>query len=343
MAKLGHVIIVVFFMAATSAVGAHDVLLGAYYGLAGNNLPPPWDVVQLCRKNNIRRVRLDEPNLDVFQAFRGAEIDLSFGVPNNMLINMKTNSTAVEEWFNTYVEPFIGDFTINYIVVGDKAIPGLEDCILPVMKSLQDLLNSHYLGQVKLTTLVGYNSALVVDGGLPSNATFNPVASDNIKGILKFLFVEGSPLMVSVYPFRKYAYNNDKAVSLDYATFRSKVAVVRDGEVSYYNLFDAMVDAFYTAIEKQAVGDVAVAVGETGWPTCEHGYAATPEYAALYNRNFKRHICSGKGTPKKQNIYIEGFIQSIFDENEKPEGDSRCYGMFHVDKIPVYPNVFCIG
>lgn len=140
----------------TSLVRAHDVLLGAYYGLSGNNLPPPWKVVHLCEKYNIRRIRLDIPTVDVLTAFRGSNIDLSFSVPNDMLTDMATNKALVEEWFNTYIKPFVDDFKINYIIVGDKAVPGLDNFILPVMMSLQDLLNANYFGQVKLTTLVGY-------------------------------------------------------------------------------------------------------------------------------------------------------------------------------------------
>ncbi|XP_022136187.1 probable glucan endo-1,3-beta-glucosidase BG5 [Momordica charantia] len=333
MAKLAHII--VFFMASMSAVRANDVLLGVYYGLFGDNVPPPWKVVQLCVKYNIRRIRLDEPNLEVFDAFCGAGIDISFGVPNDMLINMKANESAVVEWFNTYVEPYIGDFVINYIIVGNKAIPGLDDCILPVMKSLQNLLNARYLGQVKLTTLVGYNAALAVKDP-PSSGAFDPNASDNIREILRFLLREGSPLMVSVCPYTKYAYSN-RAISLNYATFGAKTPVVHDGGLSYDNLFDAMVDPFYAAMDKLGVGDVDVAVGETGWPTCGNGNIATPQYASAYNKNFKSHISSGRGTPKRPNVLIRGFIKSMFNENKMPEGESQCYGIFNVDSTPLYP------
>ncbi|KAE8653448.1 hypothetical protein Csa_007061 [Cucumis sativus] len=100
-----------------------------------------------------------------------------------------------------------------------------------------------------------------------------------------------------------------------------------------------MVDAFHAAIDKACVGDVAIAIGETGWPT-NGNYGAGPSLALTYNLNFKNHITSGKGTPMKPNIYIEGFIRSLFNENEKPEGESQFYGMFHVDSTPIYPSVF---
>ncbi|XP_038880685.1 probable glucan endo-1,3-beta-glucosidase BG5 [Benincasa hispida] len=335
MAKLSH-IIVIFMVFVSSIVGAYDVLLGAYYRLAGNNLPPPWEVVQLCKKYNIRRVRLYEPNLTVLESFRGMGIDVSFGVPNNLIENMATNHTAVEEWFINYVAPFIGDFTINYIVVGDKVIPGLDGRILQVMQSLQGLLNARNLGQVKLTTLVSI-TALSAQSP-PSSGAFDPTIAANMRGILHFLWEQGSPLMVSLYPHKTYFYSGN--MSLGYATFAEENFSIRDGDLSYNNLFDEMMDAFYAAIDKEDVGDVAIAVGETGWPTCGHLNITTTSIAATYNRNFKNHITSGKGTPMKSNIYIQGFIKSIFNENEEPEGESKCYGMFHVDSTPIYSPVF---
>ena len=100
-----------------------------------------------------------------------------------------------------------------------------------------------------------------------------------------------------------------------------------------------MVDASCAAIDKADVGDVAIAIGETGWPT-QGNYGAGPSLALTYNLNFNNPITSGKGTPMKPNVYIEGFIRSLFNENEKPEGESQFYGMFHVDSTPIYPYVF---
>ncbi|TYK10034.1 putative glucan endo-1,3-beta-glucosidase BG4 [Cucumis melo var. makuwa] len=238
--------------------------------------------------------------------------------------------------------PFINDLTINYIVVGDNAIPGLEDYILPVMKSLQDLLNRHYLGQVKITTMVGL-TALGVQTP-PSTGVFDPNIFESMRGILHFLRGQGSPLMLSLYPYQAYAYSGyTNNITLGYATFTSQTeqnsSIRIDGDLTY-NIFDEMVDAFYAAIDKANVGNVAIAIGETGWPT-NGNYAANPSLALTYNKKFKNHITSGKGTPMKPNIYIEGFIRSLFNENEKPEGESRFYGMFNVDSTrPSHSNVF---
>lgn len=178
-----------------------------------------------------------------------------------------------------------------------------------------------------------YQGALITKDP-PSSGAFYPSCSENLKGILKFLSEEGSPLMVSVFPYRKYKLA--PSMSLNYAIFNETQPVLRDGELNYYNLFDAMVDTFYAAIDKEAVGDVTMVVGETGWPTCGNDSAATSAIAAEYNNKFVSHISSGKGTPKKPNMFLEGFIQSIFNEDENPQGDTQCYGMFDVNMMPTY-------
>lgn len=67
-------------------------------------------------------------------------------------------------------------------------------------------------------------------------------------------------------------------IHLDYAQFTATEAVVTDGNLNYYNLFDAMVDAFFSAMEK-GVCDVDVVVSATGWPSDGNGNFTTPNLA----------------------------------------------------------------
>ena len=105
MAKHNSHVIALLFMVAMSSivVGGYTILLGAYYGSEANNLPPPWKVVQLCQEYNIRRIRFNEPNLNIIEEFRGTDIEVSFSVPGELITNMATNHTAVEEWFVNYI------------------------------------------------------------------------------------------------------------------------------------------------------------------------------------------------------------------------------------------------
>lgn len=107
---------------------------------------------QLCRKYNIRRVRLNEPKLDVVEAFPGMGIDLSFGVSNSLITNMATNHTIPTSHPSSAISPS-------------------TTSLLLVTESLQNLLNARYLGQVKTTTLVGLSSLAVKTP--PSSGAFD--------------------------------------------------------------------------------------------------------------------------------------------------------------------------
>ena len=82
-------------------------------------------------------------------------------------------------------------------------------------------------------------------------------------------------LYVHVYPYFAYTSNADK-IPLDYAMFRSTAVVVQDGNLSYYNLFDAMYDSFVWAVEKIGGAGIKWEVGETRWPSTGNGDMTTP-------------------------------------------------------------------
>ncbi|CAK9328188.1 unnamed protein product [Citrullus colocynthis] len=253
MAKL----IVLFMVATSSMVGAYEVLLGAYCGLAGNDLPPPWKVV---------------PTVSKIQHSSGS-----------LITNMATNHTIVEEWFITYIAPFIRDFTINYIIIVGHGIPSKSpQCSLPRTSE------SHHIVKTP-----------------PSSGAFDPTISKNMRGILQFLWEQGSPLMVGLHPYKTYVYSSN--ISLGYATFTE---------------------------ENSSLGKLGAQL--VGITILQH------HHLQLHTTKILRVILisSSKRTPMKPNIYIQGFIQSIFNENEEPEGESRCYGMFNVDSTPIYPPVF---
>ncbi|KAK9282817.1 hypothetical protein L1049_011039 [Liquidambar formosana] len=125
-----------------------------------------------------------------------------------------------------------------------------------------------------------------------------------------------------------FAYASDLVnVRLDYAQFTATGPMVQDGSLSYSNLFDAIVDAFHWAMEKEGIANVNVAVSESGWPSAGNGNLTTPELAQTCNKNFMAHVMSNR-TPKRPKEYIEGFIFSMFNENLKPPGVEQNWGLF---------------
>jgi len=108
--------------------------------------------------------------------------------------------------------------------------------------------------------------------------------------------------------------------------------------VNYTNMFDAQMDAVFTAMKKLGYDDVELVVAETGWPSVgelnEGGVSF--DNAASYNGNLIKHVNSGKGTPLMPGRTFETFIFSLFNENLKPTVSERNYGLFYPDLTPVY-------
>lgn len=140
--------------------------------------------------------------------------------------------------------------------------------------------------------------------------------------------------MVNVYPYFSYA-NSGNRVSLDYALFRSQNDV-RDGALSYRNLFDASLDAFVHAMEKAGFSGLPVVVTETGWPT-RGGEGASAENALAYNENVVKRAVKDVGTPKRPGEGVEVYLFDLFDENEKVGKEfEKHFGIFGLDGVKAY-------
>ncbi|KAF3439673.1 hypothetical protein FNV43_RR17951 [Rhamnella rubrinervis] len=326
-----------------SAVSAiHDQIglveaidVGLCYGTLGNDLPPATQVIKLYQKNGISKVRLFDPNPEALQALRASQISVSLGIRNEDLPALAASQDAVNNWFATNVQPYLNDVVFSYITVGNEVVPGvLGPNVLPVMQFLKTILQANNLPGIKITTVV---PATVLGASFPPSAgAFSEESAPVMKGILDFLSAQGWPLMINVYPY--FAYKSDPVnVRLDYAQFTATSPVVQDGALSYSNLFDAIVDAFISAMEKQNAGNVNVVVSESGWPSDGSGNFTSPQLAGTYNRNFITHIVGKTGTPKRPGAEIEAYIFATFNENQKPIGEEQHFGLFFPSMEPVYP------
>lgn len=303
--------------------------------MLGDNLPPPTQVVALLQSRNISRVRLFDPNPDALQALQGSGIEVVLGTLNQDLPQLAADLSFAATWVSTNVIPYAQNLRFRYISAGNEVIPGdLATYVFPAMQNLDQALRDAQLPYgIPVSTSV--STAVLGTSYPPSQGEFLMDIRPTMAYITGFLAATGSPFLVNVYPYFSYIYDQ-KDISLDYALFNSSQVVVRDGDLEYKNLFDAITDATYSALEKVGGASVKVVVTESGWPSNGNGAIATIENARLYNNNLVAHVAGRVGTPKRPDECIETYVFAIFNEDLKPSGTEQNFGLYYPDMTEVY-------
>ncbi|KAE9463270.1 hypothetical protein C3L33_04823, partial [Rhododendron williamsianum] len=248
-------------------------------------------------------MRMYAPNPQALQALRGSGIELVLDdVPNRDLQRLAIDAPAAAKW--------VRDNVLNYY-------PDVKFQIIAVRN------------EVSTATY----SALLSNSYPPSRGSFEGASRSFMGPIISFLRNTNNPLLVNIYPYFAHI-NNPHHVPLPYAMFTAPRVVVRDSPFHYKNLFDAMLDATYSALEKAGRPKVEIVVSESGWPSAG-GPAASVENAGTYYRNLINHV---KGrSPKTPGRAIETYLFAMFDENQKIGAQSeKHFGLFSPNKQPKY-------
>ncbi|PON32706.1 Glycoside hydrolase [Parasponia andersonii] len=122
------------------------------------------------------------------------------------------------------------------------------------MEKLQKAIGSAGLGdQIKVSTVV--STGVVSQPYPPSTGSFSSAYEPITKPLIGFLVGNEYPLLVNLHPYFAYI-GNLKYISLDYAKFRSKSVMVRDGDLGYQNFLTPFWTPFIRLLRR---------LGESRW------------------------------------------------------------------------------
>ncbi|GJW41018.1 putative glucan endo-1,3-beta-glucosidase GVI, partial [Tanacetum coccineum] len=298
---------------------------GVNYGLIGDNLPSPAEAINLIKSKTINRIRIFSPNHDVLNAVQNSGIQVIVGTFNDDVPRLASDANFAINWVETNIVPYAQSIKFRCISVGNEIIPGnLASSVLPAMGNLNSALQSFNLGNIPVSTAIGF--AALASSYPPSSGVFKDTAM--MGEITGYLRSHGFPLLLTAYPYFAYA-SDPSHIQLSYALMNSTETFVRDGDLEYKNMFDAMVDSVYWAAEKVGAGGLDIVVAESGWPSNGNGEYTTPSLAQTYNQNLVRH--AGSGTPKNPSKGVETYVFALFNENQKTPGVEQNFGLFYPD------------
>lgn len=313
----------------------YDPPLGVVLGMAGSDLPDPKSVVELCHKYGFKKIRLLDSNYEMMQALINQNITVSIGIKNDQLPMLSGNLDSLEDWYTTAVEPYIGKLQIEYIVVGNEAVPGPFSKYLPT--TIRRIMEKLFGKGLNIGVTTAVSTSVLDDSSFPPSNTVlkSETRLDMIEVIEAIQMWHYKPvLMLNLYPYFYYLHSG--FIGMDFFTFTAHKAVYWDGDNGYWNMLDFLLDAFYSALGKQNSNytETNFVVGASGWPSA--GSYANPGLAATYNQNFMRRIVRKQGTPARPTYPVTGFVYALFNENKKPPGPYQHFGLFYTNKTPVY-------
>ncbi|KAK4267548.1 hypothetical protein QN277_024317 [Acacia crassicarpa] len=329
----------------TSHVVGDKFFTGTYgvnYGRIADNLPSPHSVVTLLKAAKIKNIRIYDADHSVLTAFKGSGIEIVIGLPNELLTGISVGEDQAMTWIKENVQPFLPGTKIRGIAVGNEILGGTDlqlwEVLLPAARNVYNVL--HRLGLADdIQVSSPHSEAVFANSYPPSSCTFREDIVPFMKPLLQFFSQIGTPFFINAYPFLAYK-NDPEHIDINYALFK-KTHGIFDAKTNlhYDNMFEAMVDAAYAALEKAGFENMEVIVSETGWAS--RGDAdeagATVENARTYNYHLRKRLLKKKGTPYRPKIKARAYVFALFNENLKPGPTSeRNFGLFKPDGSIAY-------
>lgn len=321
-------------------------IIGVNYGRLANNLPTPYESLELLKSMKAGKVKLYDANPEILRLLGGTNLHVSIMVPNDQLSIVAANQSAANRWVRDNVLPYYPNTMIRYILVGNEVLSNKENQdswydLAPAMRNIKKSIDDHNIHNIKVGTPLAMD--ILQTSFPPSSGEFRFDISRNnvLMPLLRFLSWTKSYFFLDVYPYISWS-QNPSSISLDFALFKGGHTYIDpiSGFV-YTNLLDQMLDSVIFAMQKLGFYNIQLAISETGWPNGgDYDEIGANIYnAATYNRNLVRRMISQPpiGTPARPGLIIPTFIFSLFDENLKwGSGTERHWGMLHPNGMPIY-------
>ncbi|KAK0577463.1 hypothetical protein LWI29_033286 [Acer saccharum] len=319
-----------------------ESFIGVNYGQVADNLPSPAATAKLLQSTSIEKVRLYGSDPAMIQALANTGIGIVIGAANGDIPAFASDPNFAKNWVNGNVVPFYPASNIIVIMVGNEVLMSgdnnLITQLLPAMKNIQGALDSVSLGdKIKVSTV--HSMTLLRQSEPPSSARFHPNLVNVLKGLLDFNNATGSPFAINPYPY--FAYRGDnRAETLAFCLFQPNSGRYDPNtKINYMNMFDAQVDAIYSALDSMGFKNVEIVVAETGWPYKGDSNEVGPsvDNAKAYNGGLIGHLRSKVGTPLMPGKSVDTYLFALYDEDLKPGPTSeRAFGLFNLDLTMTY-------
>ncbi|KAJ0034300.1 hypothetical protein Pint_25546 [Pistacia integerrima] len=321
--------------------------IGINYGQLGNNLPSPYQSIQLIKSMEAGQVKIYDANPEILKLLSGTNLKVSIMVQNHEIIDISSSQTSADQWVQNNVLAYYPETMIRFILVGNEILSysspqdqQIWHNLVPAMHKIKNSLTTQNIHNIKVGTPLAMD--IFQTSFPPSSGEFRSDISNLVMlPLLNFLNQTKSFFFIDVYPYFAWSTNSIN-ISLDFALFKATQNYIdpKSGLV-YTNLLDQMLDSVIFAVEKLGYSNIPIAISETGWPNNGdiEQVGANIYNAATYNRNLIKKMTTkpALGTPARPGLVIPTFIFSLFDENQKPgPGIERHWGLFHSDGISIY-------
>lgn len=333
------------FILLSTFPSSNEAFTGTYgvnYGRISDNIPKPESVVTLLKANKIKNIRIYDADHDVLKALTGSQIEIIVGLGNEFLRDISISQDRAVEWVKANVEPFLPGTSITGIAVGNEVLGGgdmeLWEVLVPAVRNVYNALTQLSLAD-KIEVSSPHSEAVFATTYPPSAGVFKETLLPYMRPLLRFFSEIKTPFYINAYPFLAYI-SDSQHIDLNYALFEKNPGIYdAKTKLHYDNMFDAMVDASYVALEKLGYHRMEVIVSETGWASKgdDNEPGATQKNARTYNNNLKKKLMKKKGTPYRPKRPVKAYVFALFNENLKPGPTSeRNFGLFKADGSTSY-------